>query len=43
MLVSAGQAHGFVPVRDSKDKTGPVLMVSPEGWAWRAEFAKRHR
>ncbi|WP_073793821.1 DUF397 domain-containing protein [Streptomyces uncialis] len=26
-------AHGMVPVRDSKVAGGPVLMVSPEGWA----------
>ncbi|MEU3917130.1 DUF397 domain-containing protein [Streptomyces sp. NPDC029004] len=35
------EVHGVVPVRDSKDKTGPVLLLSPEGWAGLVEFAKR--
>lgn len=33
-------AHGVVPVRDSKDPSGPVLAFSPEGWAGLVEFAR---
>ncbi|TCB99274.1 DUF397 domain-containing protein [Micromonospora zingiberis] len=25
--------HGVVGVRDSKDQTGPALVVSPSGWS----------
>lgn len=34
------EAHGVVPVRDSKDPDGPVLMVSPEAWASFVGFAR---
>jgi hypothetical protein len=34
------QAHDEVPVRDSKNPTGPVLMLSREGWAGLVAFAK---
>ncbi|MCP3822534.1 DUF397 domain-containing protein [Streptomyces sp. A3M-1-3] len=33
------KTHQVVPVRDSKNPTGPVLMLSPEGWAGLVEFA----
>jgi hypothetical protein len=26
-------AHGIVPVRDSKDQSGPVLMLTPTAFA----------
>ncbi|MFE3591974.1 DUF397 domain-containing protein [Streptomyces niveus] len=31
---------GVVRVRDSKDPSGPVLTLSPEGWAGLVEFAR---
>ncbi|WP_371800869.1 DUF397 domain-containing protein [Streptomyces sp. NBC_01732] len=34
------KAHGVVPVRDSKDPSGPALMLSPEGFAGLVEFAR---
>ncbi|MEV0262730.1 DUF397 domain-containing protein [Streptomyces sp. NPDC050617] len=34
-------AHGVVPVRDSKDPSGPVLTVSPAAWAAFIAFAAR--
>ncbi|WKX70995.1 DUF397 domain-containing protein [Streptomyces sp. XD-27] len=27
------QAHGLVPVRDSKDPDGPALVFSADGWS----------
>ncbi|PZG17621.1 DUF397 domain-containing protein [Micromonospora craterilacus] len=27
------RVHGVVGIRDSKDQTGPVLVVSPPGWS----------
>ncbi|MFF7990311.1 DUF397 domain-containing protein [Kitasatospora xanthocidica] len=30
---SAAQVEGIVPVRDSKDRRGPELTISPAGWA----------
>nr|WSZ98101.1 DUF397 domain-containing protein [Streptomyces sp. NBC_00857] len=36
------QAHeAGIPVRDSKQPTGPVLVLSPEAWTGLVEFAKR--
>ncbi|MER5862228.1 DUF397 domain-containing protein [Kitasatospora sp. NPDC002040] len=36
------QTHGVVPVRDSKDPTGPALIFPAEAWAafatWSATF-----
>ncbi|MGW3073521.1 Scr1 family TA system antitoxin-like transcriptional regulator [Kitasatospora sp. NPDC001132] len=32
-VAMAAQAEGIVPVRDSKDKSGPVLGISPAGWS----------
>ena len=34
------QAHGVVPIRDSKQTVGPVLMVSAEAWQNLVEFTK---
>ncbi|MFC9651438.1 DUF397 domain-containing protein [Streptomyces sp. NPDC056937] len=33
-------AHGVVPVRDSKNPSGPALMLSPEGFAGLVQFAR---
>ncbi|GGU49238.1 DUF397 domain-containing protein [Streptomyces violascens] len=33
-------ATGVVHVRDSKNPSGPVLALSPEGWAGLVEFAR---
>ncbi|KPI02193.1 protein of unknown function DUF397 [Actinobacteria bacterium OK074] len=30
---SHAAAHGIVPVRDSKNPSGPTLMLSPQGFA----------
>ncbi|WP_406353186.1 DUF397 domain-containing protein [Streptomyces sp. NBC_01635] len=30
---AGGLGYGFVPVRDSKTPTGPVLFVAPSAWA----------
>jgi hypothetical protein len=35
-----GRAHQVVPVRDSKNPAGPVLMLPAEGWAGLIEFAR---
>ncbi|MFJ3689808.1 DUF397 domain-containing protein [[Kitasatospora] papulosa] len=37
--VEVAACHGTVHVRDSKDKTGPILSVAAVGWAAFAEFA----
>jgi hypothetical protein len=36
----AGNVGGVVGVRDSKDPSGPVLRISPTGWAAFVEFLK---
>ncbi|MEC4018460.1 DUF397 domain-containing protein [Streptomyces sp. H27-D2] len=37
---AAAAATGVVPVRDSKNPTGPVLTFTREGWAGLVEFAR---
>ncbi|MEU5399895.1 DUF397 domain-containing protein [Streptomyces sp. NPDC005963] len=39
--VEVAACSGTVCVRDSKDATGPVLSLSPEGWAAFVTFAAR--
>ncbi|WP_078624071.1 DUF397 domain-containing protein [Streptomyces monomycini] len=34
-------SRGVVPVRDSKDPDGPVLMLHPAAFAGLVEFARR--
>lgn len=34
-------SRGVVPVRDSKDLNGPVLMLRPTAFAGLVEFARR--
>jgi hypothetical protein len=34
------KAHSVVPVRDSKNPTGPVLMLSPHAWAGLVDLAQ---
>ncbi|MEU6964167.1 DUF397 domain-containing protein [Streptomyces chrestomyceticus] len=34
-------SRGVVPVRDSKDPNGPVLMLYPAAFAGLVEFARR--
>ncbi|KIF76230.1 hypothetical protein QR77_24730 [Streptomyces sp. 150FB] len=36
------QAHGTVPVRDSKTKNGPVLMLTPTAFAGLIALARTH-
>ncbi|MYV53064.1 DUF397 domain-containing protein [Streptomyces sp. SID3212] len=38
-LEIASGVSGVVPVRDSKDPEGPVLMLSPHAWAGFVAFA----
>ncbi|MGW4030107.1 DUF397 domain-containing protein [Streptomyces sp. NPDC004838] len=33
------EAHGIVPVRDSKVPSGPTLLVSPDAWASLIRYA----
>lgn len=33
VATSAAQVEGIVPVRDSKDRPGPELSISPAGWS----------
>ncbi|MFJ1745430.1 DUF397 domain-containing protein [Streptomyces sp. NPDC088116] len=33
-------AHGVVPVRDSKAPHGPVLLLSPTSWAGLVQLAR---
>ncbi|MFI9584646.1 DUF397 domain-containing protein [Streptomyces sp. NPDC052236] len=33
-------ASGRVPVRDSKNPTGPMLMLAPHAWAELLDFAR---
>lgn len=37
------EAYGAVPVRDSKQPTGPVLMVSARAWAALVDAASAER
>lgn len=39
--VEVASRPGTVHVRDSKDKTGPIVSVAPDGWAAFVEFAAR--
>ncbi|GGP71925.1 DUF397 domain-containing protein [Streptomyces melanogenes] len=36
-------AHGVVPVRDSKNATGPILSLSPGAFAGLVAYAKQDR
>ncbi|MEU4337747.1 DUF397 domain-containing protein [Micromonospora lupini] len=38
----ADNLPGLVGVRDSKDPSGPVLVVAPAAWRAFVTFAKRH-
>lgn len=38
----AGNLPGLVGVRDSKDPTGPVLVVAPAAWRAFVTFVARH-
>ncbi|MFG1869902.1 DUF397 domain-containing protein [Micromonospora arborensis] len=38
----ADNLPGLVGVRDSKDPTGPVLVVAPAAWRSFVTFAKAH-
>ncbi|MFI6289389.1 DUF397 domain-containing protein [Streptomyces sp. NPDC051018] len=37
---SHAQAHGLVPVRDSKVTDGPVLLLSPRSWGDLVGYAR---
>ncbi|POX42542.1 DUF397 domain-containing protein [Streptomyces sp. Ru73] len=39
--VEVARSRETIHVRDSKDKTGPVLSIAPAGWAAFVEFAAR--
>ncbi|MFE2842554.1 DUF397 domain-containing protein [Streptomyces scopuliridis] len=36
------QTHGVVLVRDSKDKSGPALQLTPDGWSGLLGFVRTH-
>ncbi|MEU1346539.1 DUF397 domain-containing protein [Streptomyces sp. NPDC005795] len=40
--VEVSACPGTVHVRDSKDKTGPILSVTPGGWKAFVEFAAQN-
>ncbi|MFC9908366.1 DUF397 domain-containing protein [Streptomyces sp. NPDC127197] len=39
--VEVAAARGVLHVRDSKDKTGPVLRLTPNAWTEFVDFAAR--
>ncbi|MEU1086632.1 DUF397 domain-containing protein [Streptomyces sp. NPDC005892] len=41
-LEVADNVPGLVPVRDSKDPTGPALLIAAPAWAAFIAFAARH-
>lgn len=40
--VEVASGSGVLHVRDSKDKVGPVVSLTPEAWARFTGFAARH-